>query len=92
MVAAPMPRRASDYDGEYDELQQRWPDERPSRKKRVKREYRRRDGREVVVRSERRDEPDTARMSRALLAAQRELAQIEAEQAARRQGNGDGDT
>lgn len=80
-----------DVDGDsgddfYDELQEQWPAERPSRKRRrttAKRAYHRKDGRHVVVRGERLDPPDTVRLSRALLAAQRELAQAQAEAEAR---------
>ncbi|GAA1508636.1 hypothetical protein GCM10009788_11120 [Nocardioides humi] len=68
----------------YDEVQERWPAERPSRK-RSKRDRQRRGERKVVVRSQRLPAPDTARVSRALLVAQRELAKVEAERAARLQ-------
>lgn len=89
MVAAP----SSPLDGDegreeyYDELQERWPEERASRKRPKKRAYRRKEGRRVVVRGQRLNQPDTARMSRALLAAQRELAQAEAEKKARTEGD-----
>lgn len=66
----------------YDELQKSWPRERPSRKRR-RREYRRKQDRRVVVSPKRLERPVTSRMSRALLAAQRELAQAQAEKEAR---------
>lgn len=72
----------------YDQVQETWPEERPSRK-RVKRAYRRNANRRVVVRSERLPEPDAARMSKALLAAQRELAQAQAERDAHAQEHDD---
>lgn len=64
--------------------------ERPSRR-RAKRNYRR-EGR-LHVRSQRLPSPDTVRMSKALLRAQRDLAQAQAEAEARQQAthreNGD---
>jgi hypothetical protein len=80
VVAASYPN--SDDRDVYEELQERWPEERPSRK-RPKRAYRRKEARRVVVQTERLDPPDTARMSKALLAAQRELARAQAERDAR---------
>jgi hypothetical protein len=77
-VPAPDDDRSASY---YEELQEQWP-ERASRR-RTKRAYRRKEQRRIVVRGERLDEPDTARMSRALLAAQRELARMQAERDAR---------
>lgn len=74
------PIRNSDY---YDELAEHWP-ERPARK-RAKRAYQRKQERRVVVRGERLPEPDGSKVSRALLAAQRELAQAQAEKDARAQ-------
>jgi hypothetical protein len=68
----------------YERMQETWPAERPSRK-RGKRTYRRQNERRVTVRADRLDQPDAAHLSRALLAAQRELARAEAEAAARRQ-------
>lgn len=50
-----------------------------------KRAYRRHHQRRIVVRAERLSEPDVARLSRALLQAQRELAEAQAEADARRQ-------
>lgn len=73
------PDDLADY---YDDLVERWPAERPSRR-RAKRASRRSPERQIVVRAERRDMPDTARVSRALLAAQRELARLHAENEAR---------
>jgi hypothetical protein len=58
--------------------------ERPSRRK-AKRSYQRRSDRRVVVRGERLEQPDVARLSRALLAAQRELGQAQAEAEARQE-------
>lgn len=85
MVAAlPLPGD----DDSLAELQERWPDRRAS-KRAAKRAYQRENGRRIVVRSERLAEPDTARMSKALLAAQRELAQAAAERDARAQEHGD---
>lgn len=82
---APGPVSGPDSEDFYDELQERWPTERPSRKRRksgrgeAKRSYRRKDGRQVTVRGERLDPPDTARLARALLAAQRELTKAQTE-------------
>lgn len=76
----PDPMSNSDY---YDGLSEHWP-ERPSRK-RAKRVYRRQVERRIVVRSERLDPPDTQRLSRALLRAQRDLAEAQAEKDARAQ-------
>lgn len=86
MVAASYPN-PDDHDAlaAYEELQERWP-ERASRK----RAYRRKDARRTVVRAERLDRPDTERMSKALLAAQRELARAQAERNARAQEHRDG--
>lgn len=50
-----------------------------------KRAYRRQHRRRIVVRAERLSEPDVSRLSRALLQAQRELAQAQAEAEAQRQ-------
>lgn len=86
--AVPSGSRDGRRDEYYDELAERWP-ERPSRRQ-AKRTYRRKAERRVVVRSERLAEPDTPRMSRALLAAERELAKARAEQAARAQEDADG--
>lgn len=61
-------------------------------KRHPKRAYRRQPHRRIVVRGERLPEPDVARLSRALLQAQRQLAQAQAEAEARRQAdqeNGD---
>lgn len=87
MVAGSVPPDGRDE--YYDELAELWPD-RPSRSG-AKRAYRRKAERRVVVRSDRLAEPDTSRMSRALLAAERELAKARAEQAARAQEDADGD-
>lgn len=77
--AVPEPRRDTAY---YEQLQEQWPAERPSRKRaRGKRERR------ITVRAERLEQPDTARMSRALLAAERELAAAKAEAEARHHGD-----
>lgn len=73
----------------FEELQEQWPQQRPSRRH-PKRPYQRKNGRRVVVRSERLAEPDAARMSKALLAAQRELAQAQAERDAQAQEHRDG--
>lgn len=70
--------------GYYDEVEESWPTERPSRK-RAKRVYRRKQAKRVVVRAERLDAPDTSRVSRALLRAQRELARVQAESDAHQQ-------
>lgn len=78
MVSGHASDDAADF---YEELQESWP-ERPSRS-RQKRHYRRKQGRRVVVRTERLDPPETAHLSRALLAAQRELARAQAENEAR---------
>lgn len=62
-------------------------------KRHRKRAYRRHHYRRIVVRSERLPEPDVARLSRALLQAQRQLARAQAEAEARHQAdqeNGDG--
>lgn len=89
MVAAPRPQSdgdSADHGDEaaayFDEMQERWPAERPSRR-RAKRAYRRKEGRRIVVRSERLPEPDLTRMSKALLEAQRELGLLQAERDAR---------
>lgn len=81
------PRGPSDGVEYYEQLQERWPADRPSRKRqrRTKRAYQRRQERRIHVRADRLDPPDTARLSRALLAAQRELAQAQAEADARSQ-------
>lgn len=50
-----------------------------------KRAYRQQHQRRIVVRSKRLPEPDVARLSRALLQAQRELARAQAEAEARHQ-------
>lgn len=71
-------------DNYYEQVQESWPDERPSRK-RARRRYRKTQRRRVVVKAERKQDIDAVRMSRALLAAQRELAQAQAEHDARRQ-------
>lgn len=65
-------------DNYYERMQESWPDERPSRK-RAKRRHRQTPGRRVVVKAERKPEVNASRMSRALLAAQRELAKAQAE-------------
>lgn len=65
-------------DNYYERMQESWPEERPSRK-RAKRRHRQTHGRRVVVRAERKPEVDAARVSRALLSAQRELAKAQAE-------------
>lgn len=80
VVGIPLPPGSPD---DYDDLSERWP-ERPSRK-RAKRNYRRQSQRRIVVRAERLDLPDAGRMSKALLAAQRELAAAQAEKDARAQ-------
>ncbi|WP_459976065.1 hypothetical protein [Nocardioides pyridinolyticus] len=66
----------------YEALQAAWPEERPSRKRR-RRQFRKAGSRRVVVTSARLEEPDADRMSRALLAAQRELARAQEEKEAR---------
>lgn len=73
--------KPDDLEEYYDELVERWPAQRPSR--RAKRASRRTADRQIVVRAERRDAPDGAHVSRALLAAQRELARLQAENEAR---------
>ena len=80
MVSAPSPHEpgAEDF---YDQVQDRWPDERPSRRRRKQRQAK---DKRVVVHAVRREQPDAARMSRALLAAQRELEVLRAEAEARR--------
>ena len=80
--ALPLP----DDDG-YDELQERWLEQRPSRKA-AKRAYRRKNARQIVVTAERLPQPNTTRMSSALLAAQRELAKAQAERDAEAQEHG----
>lgn len=80
MVAAPLPPGSPD-ETYFEELTEHW-SERPSRK-RAKRTYRRQRQHDIVVRAERLDEPNLSRMSQALLAAQRELAQAQAEKDAR---------
>lgn len=83
-----MPDHNNDADdAAYEQLQEVWPAERPSRRRRVKHGRRRRDERQIRVRAERLDPPDTARLSHALLTAQRELAQARAERDARAQEN-----
>jgi hypothetical protein len=52
-----------------------------------KRAYRTQRQRRIVVRGERLPEPDVTKVSRALLQAQRELAQAQAEAEARRQAS-----
>ena len=74
--------RTQPGDESFEELQERWPQERPS-KRHPKRAYRRKSNRQVVIRAERLPEPSTTRMSKALLAAQRELSRLEAERDAR---------
>lgn len=64
----------------YEQLQESWPAPRASRKRRS---YQRKRERRVEVRAERREQPSTARMSKALLAAQREIAKLQAEADAR---------
>lgn len=83
MVALPLLPSSGGGSDDYDALTEQWP-ERPSRK-RAKRAYQRKQGRQIVVQAERLDEPNTARMSKALLAAQRELAEAQAEKEARDQ-------
>lgn len=56
-------------------------------KRHPKRAYRRQHHRRIVVRSERLPAPDVARLSRALLQAQRQLAQAKAEAEARKQAD-----
>ncbi len=73
-----------DPDDYYEALQERWPAERPSRK-RAKRPYRRQEERKLHVEARRLETPDTERMSRALLAARRELAKARADAEARQQ-------
>lgn len=65
----------------YERLEARWPEERPSRKRR--RRARRQRGQVVVTRAEKLAKPDAERMSRALLAAQRELTRAQADAEAR---------
>lgn len=83
MVAVPSPNPdAHDVDAAYyEQLQEHWPD-RASRRH-PKRAYRRKESRRIVVTTERLDPTDAARMSKALLAAQRELARLQAERDAR---------
>lgn len=68
----------------FERLEERWPDERPSRR-RAKRNYRRKAARRVAIEAKQRATPDVGRMSHALLTAQRELAQAQADADARRQ-------
>lgn len=72
---------ADGSDSYYDQLQESWPEERPSRR-RQRRTHRRKEERQVVVEPKRLPRPSTAHISRALLAAQRELAQAQAEKEA----------
>jgi len=78
-----LPERGDDDTREayYEQLVESWPAERPSSRK--KRAYQRKRERRVEVRAERREQPSTARMSKALLAAQREVAKLQAEADAR---------
>lgn len=85
VIASPPPE---DDEGYLDWLEASFAD-RPSRK-RTKRTYRREQ--RIHVRSQRLDAPDASRISKALLQAQRQLAQAQAEAEARRQAeqeNGD---
>lgn len=72
-----MPLPSGSPDEYYDDLSEHWP-ERPARK-RATRAYQRKQERRIVVRAERLDPPDTTHMSKALLVAQRELAEAQAE-------------
>lgn len=92
MVAIPLPDGSHDLrddriDEYYDDLARHWP-ERPARK-RARRAYQRKQERRIVLKAERVDPPDTARMSKALLAAQRELARAQAETQAESQAGED---
>ena len=78
---APTPNNGDAY---YERLQEAWPSERPSAR-RQRRAYSRKTRRQVVIRAERLEQPDPVRMSRALIAAQRELVAAQAETAARDQ-------
>lgn len=85
-VASPPPEDDESY---LDWLEASFAD-RPSRK-RAKRTYRREQ--RIQVRSQRLPTPDSARMSKALIQAQRQLAQAQAETEARlhvAEENGDG--
>lgn len=85
MVTAMYP--APGDDSAYEAMQEHW-QERPSRKQ-APRAYRRKEQRQVVVTAERLPRPDVERMSRALLAAQRQLAKAAAERDAQAQEHGD---
>ena len=85
MVAQPLPSRSPD-DEYYDELGERWP-ERPSRTRAAKRAYQRKQARQVTVRAERRDRTDVPKISKALRAAERDLAARQVENDARDQEN-----
>lgn len=75
MVAPSYPQPDNhDTEAAYEELHEYWP-ERASRK----RAYRRKEHRRIVVKAERLDPTDASRVSKALLAAQRELARAAAE-------------
>jgi len=86
-VASPPPGDDESY---LEWLEASFGDE-PSRR-RAKRTYRRKDEHRIHVRSQRLTAPDASRMSQALLQAQRQLAQAQAETEARQQArkeNGD---
>lgn len=84
MVSA-LPPNSDAYDENYDRLQESWPAERPSRKRRRREQ---RPQRRIVVKATRRAEPDAAHMSKALLAAQRELERRQAEADAQQTAEG----
>jgi hypothetical protein len=72
---------SADDEAYYQRLEESWPAERASRKK--KRRYERKRDRRVEVYVDPHEEPSASRMSKALLAAQRELAQRQREADAR---------
>lgn len=75
-------------EAQADELMERLSVDRPSRR-RKRRQYRRSRQRQVRVHGERHEVVDHERMSKALVAAQRELAAAQAEAEARRQAEVD---
>lgn len=77
MVNVPNPQD-SGADHVYDEIVERWQADRPSRRRKA-RDKRRAQGKRVSVRSHKREQPNVARMSRALLEAHRELMEAQAE-------------
>ncbi|GAB3990709.1 hypothetical protein [Nocardioides marmoraquaticus] len=74
-----------DDHAELEQLQAQWPTERPSKRRQRRAQRRKRERGPVTVRAVRRDKPDPERMSHALLAARRGLAEAQAEADARRE-------